>query len=401
MSSLNVIREKDTLLISGLKQAVMEENWSVASFKEEYLFARKNELKGLEISAACFSSVDGFMDFLSGIHFRKWDGGIHIDTGFGRKKLYFREGELVFASSDLIDDRLGEVSYRRQLITLDQLTESATKVTRTMKFGQVLVRSKIMTDFELWNALKEQIRHIVKSLFLAKSLYYELDVGLRAPSEVVFTEGTQLILESSYGYGSMYRAFAETLKPTSWIRLINPERAQKGTFLGDLVSIIGRRTSIDEFFRQSKLQEINIVAALMDLVNWGVCVIEDTRQRTYDERHPKLFVVRKLLKAYEIALKLSLKAFEEEKEKFPLVAMEALVDSFNLKAPVFFLDATGNISSESLYSLYEQCANIKGRSEFFEVRIKSLIEFLIQLTRDHLTDEVTKQIRLSIREYYT
>lgn len=398
---LKATRDKDSLVISGLKNALIEENWSVASFKEEYLFARKDGLSNAEISGACYSTVDGFIDFLSGIHFRRWDGGIHVDTGSGRKKLYFREGELVFASSDLIDDRLGEVCYRRGIITLDQLTDSATKVTRTLKFGQVLVRSKIMTDFELWNALKEQIKDIVKSLFMVESLYFEMDANLRAPAEVVFSEGTAALLEACYGYGSMYRSFASTLKPNSTIRLDNPERAAKGTFLGDLISIIGRKTTVDEFTKQSKLQKINIIASLMDLVNRGICVIEDMRQRSFDERHPKLLAVRKLLKAYEISLKVSLKAFDEARAPFPLKEFHSLVDSFNAEMPVFYLDSSGNISSESLYSIFSQCAYIKGRSEFFEVRIKSLIEFLLQVTRDHLSDAVIKQIRESIKEYYT
>ncbi len=198
---LKVVREKDSLLISGLKDALIEESWSVASFKEEFLFARKDGLSSADISGACFSSVDGLIDFLSGIHFRRWDGGIHIDTGYGRKKLFFRDGELVLAASDLIDDRLGEVSYRGGLITLDELTESATKVSRKMKFGQVLVRSKVFTDFQLWNALKEQIRQIVKSLFMVETIYFELDASLRSPFEVIFSEGALGVLESCYGYG--------------------------------------------------------------------------------------------------------------------------------------------------------------------------------------------------------
>jgi hypothetical protein len=236
---------------------------------------------------------------------------------------------------------------------------------------------------------------------MADFLYFELDSSLRGPAEVVFSEGTLPMLESCYGYGSMYRSFAGTLKPGSWVRLINPERAETGTFLGDLISIIGRRTSVEEFSTQSKLQQTNIIAALMDLVNRGICVVEDTKQRTFDERHPKLFVVRKLLKAYETALKVSLKAFEDVKESLPLKEFQALVDSFNAEMPVFYLDPSGNISAESLYSIFSQCAHIKGRSEFFEVRIKSLIEFLLQVTRDHLTDAAIKQIRDSIRDYYT
>ena len=300
VNPLKATRDKDSLVISGLKNALIEEDWSVASFKEEYLFAKKNNLTNAEISGACFSTVDGFVDFLSGMRFRRWDGGIHVDSGYGRKKIFFRSGEIVFASSEIIDDRLGEVCYRRGIITLDQLTESATKVTRTTKFGQVLIRSKMMSDVQLWNALKEQIRHIIRSLFMVDTVYFELDAGLKGPAEVVFNEGTSALIEACYGYGSMYRSFSNTIKPNSWIRLISPEKAEKGTFLGDLIDMIGRRTTVEEFVTQSKLHRTNVIAALLDLVNSGICVLEDVKTRTFDERHPNLFAVRKMLKAYEI-----------------------------------------------------------------------------------------------------
>ncbi len=397
INDLKVVREKDSLVISGLDEAGIEETWSVASFKEEFLFARKHGQTSTHITGACFSSVDGLIDFLSGVHFRRWDGGIHVDTGYGRKKLYFRNGELVFAASDLIDDRLGEVSYRQGLITLDELTESATKVSRRIKFGQVLVRSNVFTDFQLWNALKEQIRQIVKSLFMVESVYFELDSSLRVPFELIFSEGTSNVLESCYGYGSMFRSFVATLKDTSTIRVLNSD--QNEGFLGDLIEIIGKKSLVTDFINQSKLQQPYTLAALMELVNRGICAIEDTKQRTVDENHPKLSLVRKYLKAYEVGLKIAIAAFESEKESFPVADFRALVDSFNQDMPVFYLDASANISTDSVNSIYSQCFYIKGRSEFFEVRLKSLVEFLIQVTGDHLTDAVVKQIRDSIRDY--
>ncbi|MBI2601559.1 MAG: DUF4388 domain-containing protein [Deltaproteobacteria bacterium] len=399
--NLTAVRDRNGLVISGFSQPIGErEAWQVSSFNEDFLLAKKAAASTDTVMGASFCSTDVFADFLLGMHLRKWSGAVVIDSGYGEKRLYLRDGELVFATSDLFDDRLGEIAYRKGMITLDQLTESAAKVTRGLRFGQVSVRSGIFTDFELWLALKEQVKEILKSVFMVDSVYFELGAGRHESSEVIFSEGAASLVESCYGYGAMFRSFVETLKPTSWVTMQNPARAEEGTFLGDLIAIIGRRISVKDFINQSKLQRPYILSALMDLVNRGVCLIEEAKVRTFDEYGPKLFAIRKLVKAYEIAVKIAQKAFEDESMLFPIADLRSLVSSFNIDMPVFFLDPSGNISPESTYSIYSQCSFVKGRYEFFEIRIKSLIEFLVQVTGDHLSDAVVRQIRSSIREYY-
>ncbi len=81
---------------------------------------------------------------------RRWSGSVSVEDEWGQKKLYFRDGELVFARSNAMDHRLGEVMYRQGLISLDELTESAVQVTRTLKFGQVLLTRKFFEPCDLW-----------------------------------------------------------------------------------------------------------------------------------------------------------------------------------------------------------------------------------------------------------
>lgn len=398
---LTAVRDHKGLSISGFARPSVEgEIWQVSSFGEDLLFARKVTETTHETIGATFCSSAIFANFLFGLHVRKWVGKILVDNGFGKKQFYMRDGEIVFASSDLFDDRLGEIAYRRGMITLDQLTDSAAKVTRELKFGQVTVRSEIFSDYELWIALKEQVKEILKSVFMEDTLYFELNAERPESSEVIFSEGTASLIESCYGYGAMFRSFVSILLPTSWVSLRNPEPAEAGTFLADLIEIIGRRTTVQDFVSQSKLQRPYILGALMDLVNQGVCSVEDTRTRTFDEYGPKLFSIRKLVKAYEIAVKIARKAFEDEGKIFPIADLRSLARSFNIDTPVFFLDPSGNISSESTYSILSQCSQARGRYDFYEVRIKSLIEFLAQITGDHLSEAVVRQIRSSIREYY-
>lgn len=398
-SRLTAKRENDSLVISGLNEVNIEESWTISSFKDDYFFVRKEGVSSKNSLNVSYSNSESFIDLLIGLSYRKWSGGIQIDTGFGRKKLYFRSGELIFASSDLIDDRLGEVSYRRGVITLDELTESATKVTRTLKFGQVLVRSGVMTDFQLLKALKEQIIHIVRSIFVIGHIYYELDVEMKAPGEVVFTEGTSYILEYAYGYGSMYRNFISSLKPTSLIMIANVSRAKEGTFLYDLTEIIGTKITVEEFCIKSKLQRTNILAALMELVIKGICIVEGSGLNT-SANNPQTANLEKYIRVYETALKLALKAFDEERKAFPVQAIHEVAETYNSENSMFHLDSIGNLSAESKSGIYSMAANVRGYSEYFEIRCKNLIAFLLQITGDHLGEEIVKQIKAAIKEDY-
>ena len=90
---------------------------------------------------------------------------VSVRTHQADKTIYIHQGQIVFATSSLIDDRLGEVIYRRGLITLDQMTEASVKVTRKLKFGRVMIESNIFNCIDLWDGLKLQVLCIVQVYF--------------------------------------------------------------------------------------------------------------------------------------------------------------------------------------------------------------------------------------------
>src|SRR5690606_26109535 len=98
-------------------------------------------------------------------------------------------GDIVFAASNVIDDRLGEVIYRQAKITLDELTTSAALVSKKQKFGQVLLNNRVFTNRHLWDALKCQVAEIIRSVFMVSDVYVELKEGKGlAPTEVIFED---------------------------------------------------------------------------------------------------------------------------------------------------------------------------------------------------------------------
>ena len=120
------------------------------------------------------NSLQVFGHLLQGLIRDRWSGTITANTAEWKKRIYLDQGRFCFATSTLMDDRLGEVLYRRDLLTIDQLAELAMQVTPTDKFGQVLRKHGIMSSSQLWHALQTQVISTIKSLFMNERIacYY-------------------------------------------------------------------------------------------------------------------------------------------------------------------------------------------------------------------------------------
>ncbi len=82
------------------------------------------------------------------------------------KALFVKQGELVFATSTLRSDRLGEVLMRKGMISESAL-EAATKSMRETgnREGETLVELGILTPKALFEGLKLQVEEIIVSAF--------------------------------------------------------------------------------------------------------------------------------------------------------------------------------------------------------------------------------------------
>ncbi len=80
------------------------------------------------------------------------------------KRLHLDRGEIVFATSTLVEDRLGESLLRAGRISRAQLDIAARAITPGNKLGKILVEMGCLTPRELFGAVRRQIEEIVESL---------------------------------------------------------------------------------------------------------------------------------------------------------------------------------------------------------------------------------------------
>ena len=102
------------------------------------------------------------------------------------KKVYFKDGDILYASSNQDEDRLGEFLLRKEKITQEQLDHVAGVVARTgKKFGAVLFETGILTSHDLVAQVKLQIKEIILTLFGWRDGQYQFEHGSLAVTEII------------------------------------------------------------------------------------------------------------------------------------------------------------------------------------------------------------------------
>jgi tetratricopeptide (TPR) repeat protein len=94
------------------------------------------------------------------------------------KKVYFKDGYVLFASSNLDDDRLGECLLRVGAITQEQYDVSVVLLKKTdKKQGAILLELGILSSKDLVASVQLQVASIILSLFSWRDGSYRFDEG--------------------------------------------------------------------------------------------------------------------------------------------------------------------------------------------------------------------------------
>jgi hypothetical protein len=403
-----IAHDKNLVLTGGLAEKFPGQ-WTIRNV-DDYrmlLSPERSSLGILQPDGMASLPILLFAKFLIGLHHSKWSGLVIVDTGYGLKKLYFSKGNLVFAGSSLMDDRLGEVIYREAQISLEELTRSAAQVTKAKKFGQVLLASGVFDQCQLWNALGRQVKQILRSVFMVDRVYFEIQEGLSlASSELVLSESTGDLLHEAGSYGAVFRGFLNNLSEESVAQLLVdardlPPEFGPNTFLGDTLSLVAQFPNIQELLDASKLMDLYTVAALFQLVGLGLVKIVPEIEGVYS-RGANFSQIRAKVDAYSFVLDAVRKAFREAGGVFPIGALKKFVEQSNPQGwPLFSVDDQGELSRECVFGLYRQTFDHPERFQIIERFLEAMIQFLIQVTGDSLNFSLATQIRQEYRSVST
>jgi len=93
-------------------------------------------------------------------------GELVVQYDVARKSLTFVDGEIVAVSSNVEDDRVGEVMWRQGLISLDQLMAACAMQGPGKRLGRLLIDNGFIDTRQLYNGLRDQVREVFLSVFL-------------------------------------------------------------------------------------------------------------------------------------------------------------------------------------------------------------------------------------------
>ncbi len=106
----------------------------VISQNRQYLFLRKESASfgnsHQEGTVTFCGNIEGFgiAELFSVLNMTQKTGILIVFSGQAVKTIYFRKGEIIFASSNLSEDRLGNILYRTGRLSKEQLEEAGKSI---------------------------------------------------------------------------------------------------------------------------------------------------------------------------------------------------------------------------------------------------------------------------------
>ena len=119
------------------------------------------------------------------LHDSKQSGTLVFQIGPVRKKLYFRDGDIVSASSSNPREFLGQFLLRKGWMSEGQLIKAVEEQLESGKMlGEILLAKGWLTPEQLERALKEKATDTIYSLFICDTASFEFHAGELPPPNI-------------------------------------------------------------------------------------------------------------------------------------------------------------------------------------------------------------------------
>ncbi|MCK5004959.1 MAG: DnaJ domain-containing protein [Candidatus Aminicenantes bacterium] len=97
-------------------------------------------------------------------------GTLSVSDENYQKHIYFKNGFILYADTNVIQERLGEILFKSGKITRQEFWSIHKMIEgKNQKIGKLLVENKVLTEKEVFHGIQLQIKSIVLSLFFISS----------------------------------------------------------------------------------------------------------------------------------------------------------------------------------------------------------------------------------------
>jgi curved DNA-binding protein CbpA len=213
--------------------------------------------------------------------------GIVIFSNDGEiKKVFFRNGDILFASSNVKEDRLGEFLMRTGKLTSAQFEKSSEAMIKTgQKLGAVLFEMGLLTAQDLVAQVKLQVKEIVIKIFSWRNGSYQFNDRPLPVSEIIpiHMSTGDLIIEGIRNLDwksvrkslpSLKTILRTSTDPSLLFQSVHLDQDQRTVF-----SLIDGSKSIQEICLLSGLGDFNTLKAIYALLALRTAETGDIKTR--------------------------------------------------------------------------------------------------------------------------
>lgn len=167
----------------------------------------------------------GVPDLIRRAYTERFTGELLLTRGPEQKQIYFETGNIVFASSNQPEDRIGAALLRQGLITQADFDRVLAQAAEGKRFGQALVEAGLMSQRDLITNITFQILDIIYSVFNWTTGAFEFIAGeqrvadelkLKLTTASIILEGVRRIEDFGIirrGLGDLNRFIAPSSSP--------------------------------------------------------------------------------------------------------------------------------------------------------------------------------------------
>lgn len=220
----------------------------------------------------------GIADLFSLLNMSRRNGLLLLIADPVQKTVYFRRGEIVFAGSNLPEDRLGQVLYRTGKLSREALDEAEKYVEPGKRFGAMLLERKLIDSNSLLWGVKYQIEEIIYSVFrLSRGSFFFFDGDFADGELAQFSIDTNNVLMEGYQrvdelglIGEHIRGHGTVLRPTG-----RKAEAKLSDRLVRVLALVDGRSTVEDIVRATGWGEFNTFKVLYKLLKAGLVEVQD------------------------------------------------------------------------------------------------------------------------------
>jgi hypothetical protein len=244
----------------------------------------------------------GIADLFSLLNMSRRSGLLLLIAEQAQKSVYFRRGEIVFAGSNLPEDRLGQVLYRTGKLSREGLAEAERHVTPGQRFGAMLLERKLIDPSSLLWGVKYQMEEIIYSIFrLTHGSFFLFDGSFVEDDLAIVSIDTNNVLMEGYQrvdelglIGEHIRGHGTVLRPTG-----RKAEAKLSERMVRVLGLVDGRATVEELVRATGWGEFNTFKLLYKLLKAGVVeVADEPRSRFPQGEDPASVELRGVIETY-------------------------------------------------------------------------------------------------------